>query len=137
MQLGGWREWVSVALIVPAAGVFAIWAAHMIGKLARWFGRRTVQNVSRIFAGVVVEWMAPEMAHQSTRVTAAISELRESNSMDHQTTSDRLTAVEERQTEVEASVDNMAVRLGAVEQRLNIRPPDARTRATDKEFPVP
>ena len=137
MQLGGWKEWVSVALIVPAAGVFAIWLAHMIGKAGSWFGRRTVQNVSRIFAGVVVEWMAPEMAHHSVRVTAAIAELREANSADHQTTSARLTAVEERQTEVEASVDNMAERLGAVEQRLNIRPPDARTRATDKEFPVP
>lgn len=70
--------------------------------------------------------MAPELAHLSTKVSSSLDEFAHVNSLDHAKVQGRLEGVEGRLTDVET-------RLATVEGLLHIRPPGARTRATDTE----
>lgn len=114
-----WQEIVAAAIVIPVVSLVAVWAARQFG---RWFMR----SASRSFAEVVLEVMAPDMAHLSTKVTGALDDLNQANSAQHTQVQGRLVSVEGRLLDVES-------RLANVEAKLNIRPPDARTRATDKE----
>lgn len=116
MNHPSWREWAGVAVIVPVVSMLALWAARRIGQ---WIA----VAMARSFAGVVLDVMAPDMAHLGTKVTTALDELRVSNTGDHVKTSGRLVDVEHRLTEVET-------RLAGLE-RIAGRTPQARTRATD------
>jgi hypothetical protein len=107
----------TAAVVIPVVSMLAVWLARKVG---RWIAR----SLSNSFAGVVLDVMAPDMAHLGVKVSASIDELRQSNTSDHTETGDRLTDVEHRLTDVEH-------RLAGVETRLAPRPPDARTRSTD------
>lgn len=112
-----WRDWATVAVIVPVVSLAAVWMAR---KVAHWL----VAAMEHSFAQVVLEVMAPDMAHLGTKVTTSMDELRLTNTDQHTEVGQRLAAVELRQTDVEA-------RLAAVESKLNIRAPEARTRKED------
>lgn len=112
-----WRDWVGIAVIVPIVTMAAVFFAR---RSAKWF----VAALEHSFGLVVLNVMAPDMARIGTRIAASLDELRISNTADHIATGQRLAAVEERQTDVET-------RLAAVENRLQMRPPDLRTRITD------
>lgn len=114
----GWQEIVAAAIVIPVVSLLAVWAARKVG---RFFMRAA----SRSFAEVVLEVMAPDMAHLSTKVTGAIDDLNHANTVQHVQVQGRLVGVEGRLTDVEA-------RLATVESRLQIRAPDTRTRSTDK-----
>jgi len=114
-----WRDIVALSVIAPILSLGAVWAARHVG---RWLMR----SMSSSFGQVVLEVMAPDMAHLSTKVTASLDELRVTNTTDHTRVQTRLDGVDVRLVEVES-------RLAAVETKLNIRPPDLRTRATDQE----
>lgn len=118
---------VAVSTIV-GAGVYRVgnWFAHAIGdSFGDKVGFVVAPKIEELAAG-----NAEELAHVSTKVMAAIDELRATNYAEH---------VEFRasNTAEHINVQNRLVdvehRLAAVENRLGIRPPDARTRATDME----
>ena len=113
------HEIVAGAIIVPVVSLVAVWAARRIGH---W----TVHALQQSFGQVVLEVMSPDMAHLATKVTSALDEHAKLNSVEHAKVQGRLVSVEGRLTDVET-------RLAHVESKLNIRPPDARTRATDKD----
>lgn len=114
-----WREWVAVAVVVPVVSMVAVWAARRLG---RWI----INAVARSFAGIVLDVMAPDMAHLGTKVTTAVDELGRTNTREHVKTAARLMEVETRLTGVES-------RLAALE-RIAGRAPSERTRSTDKEL---
>lgn len=114
------EEIIGAAIIVPVVSLIAVWAARKVG---RW----VLRSMERSFAQVVLDVMAPDMAHLSTKVTSSLDELRNTNNSDHHEVQSRLGGVEGRLAEVEA-------RLASVESRLGVRPSDARTRVTDKEI---
>ena len=118
-----WRDIVALAIIIPVLSLTAVWAARRLGA---WL----TKSVANSFGQVVLEVMAPDMAHLSTKVTTSLDELRWANSADHTAVQVKLGVVDERLTDVES-------RLHAVESLLNIRPPGARTRATDKGEVIP
>jgi hypothetical protein len=119
----GLSGWAVFALVVPAV---SLTVSALIYFLAKKFGKWFVAAIERSFGQVVLNVMAPDMATLGIRIASSLDELRESNSEDHRQTGLRLTAVEGRQTDVEH-------RLAAVEKKLNIRPPETRTRLTDTE----
>lgn len=113
-----WRDIVAAAVVIPVLSLVALWAAR---KTGHWF----VVSMSHTFGQVVLDVMAPDMAHLSTKVTSSLDELRYTNTADHAAVQESLEVVDERLSDVES-------RLQAVESLLNIRPPNARTRATDR-----
>lgn len=121
-----WQEVVGVSVIIPVLSLVALWAARRIG---RWFTR----SVSRSFAEVVLEVMAPDMAHLSTKVTGAIDDLNHMNTVQHAKVQGELVEVKSELVGVKGRVSDVESRMAKVEALLNIRPPDARTRATDTE----
>lgn len=108
---------IAIAIIIPVTSVLALWAARRLGQ---WF----LGSMQHSFAQVVVEVMAPDMAHQAGKITHALDELNAVNAAEHAKVQGRLEIVDGRLTDVET-------RLEAVEAKLGIRSPDARTRATD------
>lgn len=117
------REWALgiavAAVIIPTVTLGTLW-------IARRLARAISQAIARAFAQVVIEVMAPDMAHIGTKISTSLDELRITNTAQHDETAARLHAVEGRQTDVES-------RLAAVESKLGMRPPDARTRSSDTE----
>jgi hypothetical protein len=114
-----WQEIVGAAILIPIISLIAVWAV-------RTFGKWMLTSMQRSFGLVVVEVMAPDMAHLATKVTASIDELNTRNTADHLVVRGRLDGVEHQLAVIE-------IRLVTVENRLGIRPPDARTRATDRD----
>ena len=114
-----WEEIVGAAIVIPVVSLVAVVAAKRIG---RW----TVHALQQSFGQVVLDVMAPDMAHLATKVTSALDEHAKINTIEHTKVQTRLTGVEGRLTDVET-------RLAHVESKLGVRPPDARTRATDKD----
>lgn len=112
-----WEAIVAAAVVIPVVSLFAVWSARKIGRFV-------LGTIQRSFGLVVLEVMSPDMAHLSKKVTSALDELRDLNTAQHSVVEGRLGGVEGRLTDVET-------RLATVESKLNIRPSDARTRATD------
>ncbi len=114
---------VMIAAITALTITLVLW----MGKIAgRWF----TKALSHSFGEQVVEVMAPDMARLGTRLGSAIDDLRESNTLEHRADQARLTSVEQRIAAMEESTDT---RLMAIESKLGMRAPDARTRAGDQE----
>lgn len=114
-----WVDIAGVAIVVPTVSLAAVFIVRVS---ARWI----MHAVENSFGAVVLAVMAPDMAHIGTKIAGSLDELREANTRDHRKTADRLSAVEDRETDVET-------RLAAVERKLNIRPPDLRTRIGDPD----
>lgn len=108
---------VIIAIVLPVMSLGSVWAARRLGQ---W----VLNSVQHSFGQVVVEVMAPDMAHLGTKLSSALEELNATNAAEHAKVQGRLTVVDERLSDVEK-------RLEVVESKLNIRPPNARTRATD------
>lgn len=106
-------EWDAVitAVAVVVATLLVGWICHKVG---RWILHAAKQS----FAVVVVDAMAPEMAHNSKQVSSSLAEMTAANTKEHEVTAGRLTAVESRLANVEAAI---------------ARPATARTRHTDRD----
>lgn len=120
MDAPTWQDWAlgaaTVAIIVPIVSMAAVWVAKRIGN---WIANA----LSRSFAGVVLDVMAPDMAHLGTKVSTSLDDLRKSNTNDHVQTTRRL-------VEVETELAELNVRVAGLE-RIAGRSPAARTRSTD------
>lgn len=110
-----WRD-VATAVIIVAFTIIVGWVLKAVGQ---WLKRALLNS----FAGVVVDCMAPEMAHQTTKVTKAIDEMQARNTAEHAATSERLGSVEGRLTSVEEQLAEL--------RHIVVRPSTSRTRATD------
>jgi hypothetical protein len=111
------QDIIAAAILIPVVGAAALW---MFRRLGQWL----LHSMQRSFGLVVVEVMAPDMAHLATKVSASVDDMREQNTRDHANVQVQLGMVDDRLTDVEA-------RCAAIEQLLHIRPPGARTRITD------
>jgi uncharacterized membrane protein YhiD involved in acid resistance len=111
------KDVVAAAILIPVVAAAALW---LFRRLGQWL----LRSMQHSFGQVVLEVMAPDMAHMTTKVTASVDDMREANSADHARVQAQLGVVDDRLTDVEA-------RCAAIEALLHIRPPNARTRVTD------
>jgi hypothetical protein len=113
------KDVLAAAILIPVVAAAALW---LFRRLGQWL----LRSMQRSFGQVVLEVMAPDMAHLATKVTRSVDEMREQNTADHARVQGELVDVKVRLTDVEE-------RCAAIEHLLHIRPPGARTRATDME----
>jgi hypothetical protein len=111
------QDVLAAAILIPVVAAAALW---LFRRLGQWL----LRSMQRSFGEVVVEVMAPDMAHLATKVTRSVDEMREQNTADHARVQGELVGVKVRLTDVEE-------RCAAIEALLHIRPPNARTRVTD------
>lgn len=115
---------VGAAVIIPTVSLFVVWCVRRIGN---WVAK----SITITFAETVRDVMAPDMARLGTRLGQSVDEMKDTNTRDHARVRDRLGEVEAELARIKLGLKLVDADLAMVKASLGLRPPSARTRATD------
>ncbi len=109
--MGGTRDWVIAAALVPVVSAAALVVAKAIWRLACRFGRWFKRETRLAVGESITELVSPEIKKVGASLGASLDTLREENRTQH-------AAVESALATLSARQDNVESRLATLEARV-------------------